>query len=182
MVLTALDYEQIALSEPGRKWELHRGQLREKPPMSIGHDRALAHLDHLLQRQLPWEEYQVEVNAGRLRRTTENYYIPDLFVVPQSLMTGWRERVRQLNVFTDPLPLVVEIWSPSTGDYDIDEKLPEYMLRGDLEIWRIHPFDRTLTIWRRQSDGSYVETLMRGGVVQPVSLPGVSIDLDQLFA
>ena len=74
-----------------------------------------------------------------------------------------------------------EIWSPSTGRYDIQTKLAEYQRRGDIEIWRIHPYERTLTAWRLQPDGSYSETVYRGGVIQPVALPGVTIDIDRLF-
>ncbi len=76
---------------------------------------------------------------------------------------------------------MVEVWSPATGEYDINAKLPEYQRRGDLEIWRIHPYDRTLTAWRQQPDGSYVESLYTGGTVRPVALPNVAIDLDALF-
>ena len=76
---------------------------------------------------------------------------------------------------------MVEVWSPSTGDYDVDAKLPVYQQRGDLEIWRIHPYERTLTTWRRQPDGSYEETLHRDGTITPVALPGVTIDLGALL-
>ena len=79
------------------------------------------------------------------------------------------------------MPLVVEVWSPSTGDYDVEEKLPEYQRRGDLEIWRLHPYDKTLIRWVQQPDGSYADSLLRGGSVQPAALPGVSIQLDSLF-
>jgi Uma2 family endonuclease len=86
-----------------------------------------------------------------------------------------------LAIIADPLPLVVEVWSPSTGGYDVDAKLPIYQQRGDLEIWRIHPFERTVTAWRRQANGSYTETIYREGILAPVALPGVSITLDELF-
>ena len=79
------------------------------------------------------------------------------------------------------MPLVVEVWSPSTGDYDVETKLQEYKRRGDAEIWRLHPYERTLIAWRLQTDGSYSETLYREGMVVPISLPNVSIDLDSLF-
>jgi hypothetical protein len=39
-----------------------------------------------------------------------------------------------------------------------------------------------LTAWRRESDGTYTESVQTSGTVQPVALPGVTIDLDQLFA
>lgn len=76
---------------------------------------------------------------------------------------------------------MIEIWSPSTGRYDIIEKLRDYQARGDLEIWRVHPYERTITAWRRSPDGSYTESIYRGGTVRLESLPGVAIDLDTLF-
>ncbi len=59
---------------------------------------------------------------------------------------------------------------------------PEGHRRGDTEIWLIHPYERTLTAWRRQPDGTYAETVYRGGPVQPATLPDVTIGLDTLFA
>jgi Uma2 family endonuclease len=181
MVAAKLNFEQIALSDPERLWELHRGQLREKPAMSLGHNHVLAFLDHLLQRQLAWERYEVRINSGRVRQTFENYYIPDLFVIPRGLIRDWLDRATDLDVIVDPLPLVAEVRSPSTGGIDIAEKLPAYQARGDIEIWYLHPLERTLTAWRRQPDGTYTMTVFRGGIVQPIALPDVSIDLDLLF-
>jgi Uma2 family endonuclease len=37
------------------------------------------------------------------------------------------------------VPLVVEVWSASTGDDDIEAKIPVCQARGDQEIWRIPP-------------------------------------------
>ena len=39
----------------------------------------------------------------------------------------------------------------------------------------------TLTAWRRQPDGSYLETLYTRGTVPVESLPGVTIELESLF-
>jgi Uma2 family endonuclease len=84
-------------------------------------------------------------------------------------------------VFPGPLPFIAEVWSPSTGQLDVSEKLPEYQARGDAEIWWLHPRRRTLTTWVRQPDGSYTEAVYRGGVVRLSALPEVTIDLDELF-
>lgn len=65
--------------------------------------------------------------------------------------------------------------------YDIAAKLPIYQARGDREIWCIHAYERTLTVWRRQADGSSSEDLYRGGIVPVLSLPGVTIDFDALL-
>ena len=62
------------------------------------------------------------------------------------------------------------------------KSFPDYQQRNDREIWFIHPYERTLTAWRRKEDGSYAQAVYRSGLVQPASLPGVAIDLDALFA
>lgn len=181
MTVAQRTYEQIALDEPGRKWELHRGTPREKPAMSFGHNAVQRRLGRSLMLQLDPDEYEVSIDASRLRQTAENSYIPDIFVFPAHFADTFMGRPRALEVYEAPMPLVVEIWSPSTGDYDVVSKLPEYMARGDAEVWLVHPFERTLTAWRRQPDGGYGETVHRSGVVRPVAFPGVAIDLDAVF-
>lgn len=149
--------------------------------MASGHNRAQRKLTYQLFDQLDRDEFVVVVDAGHVARATSSYYIPDLFVVPVADLLAVESRPRAFEVFRAPLPLVVEIWSPSTGKYDIDEKLPEYMARGDAEIWRLHPFARTLTAWRRRPDGGYDEIVFTGGTIALHALPGVTIDLDALF-
>lgn len=174
-------FEQFALSDPDRKWEMHGGRLREKPGMTWAHGQVEMGLAFQLFQQLDLDEFHVGIDHGRVH-TDQSYYIPDLIVVPADYSLPMRDRQDMLEVYAQPLPLIVEVWSPSTGDYDIDAKLPIYQRRGDLEIWRIHPDERTLIAWRRQPDGSYAETTYGGGRVEVASLPGVTIDLDQLFA
>ncbi len=77
---------------------------------------------------------------------------------------------------------MVEIWSPSTGGYDLDVKVTACKARGDAEIWRLHPHQRTLTRWVRQPGGSCAEFVHTGGVIELHALPGVTVDLDALFA
>jgi Uma2 family endonuclease len=174
-------FRQIALEEPN-VWELHCGVLRRKPGMTAEHNYVTARLYESLILQTDRRTFDIRSQAGHVRRSAQNYYIPDLFVVPMDLVQAQRHRSDLLETYELPLPLVVEVWSPSTGDFDVEEKLPEYQRRGDLEIWRIHPYEHTLTAWRRQPDGSYTESISTGGVVHPVALPGVAIDLDALFA
>jgi Uma2 family endonuclease len=179
MPVSEAAFRKIALEEPNA-WELHCGNLRRKPGMSATHNRTAIRLASWLFQQLDPKEFDVRCNAGHVRRSEQNYYIPDVTVIPVALVLPLLDKLA-LEVYEDPLPLVVEIWSPSTGDYDVQEKLVEYQRRGDLEIWRIHPYERTLTAWRRQPDGSYAETMHSGGTVDPVALPGVAIDLDALY-
>ena len=173
-------YQEFVLSGIEGSWELHDGRLVEKPGVTWNHGRVVARLSYLLQHQLDEMTYEVRINEGRVRKPADTIYIPDLLVVPAAYGEGFRDQLT-LAVFSDPLPLVVEVWSVSTGDYDVDAKLPVYQQRGDLEIWRIHLYERTLTSWRRQLDRSYQETIHSGWIVALAALPGVSIDLDALF-
>lgn len=173
-------YRRIALGNS--QVELHRGQLREKPGMSVEHNDVADQLTTLLRTQLDRREYRVRENFAKLRCSGDTYYIPDVVVIPAAMVQALRERPGSLDAYSDPLPLVVEIWSPSTGDYDINAKLPDYQQRGDLEIWYVHPYERTLTAWRRASDGTYAETTHQNGSIRPTSIPGMTIDLDALFA
>jgi len=161
--------------------EVHQGRLREKPEMSFDHGDVMTYLGIQLGQQIDRKQYRVHVNNGRVRRTERTYYIPDIIVIPLHLAEPFRGKPGVLEIYDEPLPLVVEVWSESTGDYDVDAKLPEYKDRGDREIWRLHPYKRTLTAWRRQPDGSYTKTVYHGGKVESVALPGVIIDLDELF-
>ena len=174
-------YERISLDNPKARWELVHGRLREKPGMAWDHRDIISQLAFLLQSQLSRAEFRVHVAESRVRRTTGTIFIPDLVVVPTEFGREFRGRPDRLAVHTPPLPLVVEVWSHSTGDYDVETKFPEYRARGDEEIWRIHPYDRTLTAWRRQADGTYTENVYTEGAVQPIPLPGVTIVLDELF-
>jgi Uma2 family endonuclease len=178
--MTEATYREFVLSGVDGAWELHDGQLVEKPWMSWKNGSTVTRLISMFHQQLDPAEFEVFTEL-RIRRPRATIFLPDLMVVP----TSYGEAIRDLPVlavFSDPLPLVVEVWSPSTGDYDVDAKLPVYQQRGDLEIWRIQPYEGTLTSWQRQPDGTYREALHREGRITPVALPEVSIDLGALLA
>jgi Uma2 family endonuclease len=177
------EYRELALNEADRLWELWAGIPREKPWMSMLHDDFAAYLGAALINQLHPRVYRVNINGGKTRLSARNYFIPDVTVIPAAFKRPFQHDPRAFNAFADPLPLVVEIWSRTTGHYDFTTKLQGYYKeRGDLEIWFIHPYERTLTTWRMQPDGAYTEAFYQGGNVHVASLPGVSIDLDALFA
>jgi Uma2 family endonuclease len=180
--MTEEEYRAFALGDETGQWELVQGELREKPGMSVEHGDEMFHLAHLLQSQLDRSEYRLRTDHAKLRLSADTYYVPDIAVIPTALEQALRQVPGSLDAYSDPLPLVIEIWSPSTGRYDIDEKIPGYQARGDLEIWRVHPYEGAVTVWRRISDGSYVESVHRGGELRPESLSGVVIDLGLLFA
>ena len=181
MVVSGTAFEELALNDVDGQWELWNGEARQKPSMTFDHNWLMAYLGAQLINQLDLKQFQVRINAGHVTRTVRNYFIPDVFVLPVALGDPFRGRATVLEAYWEPLPLVVEVWSPSTGGHDQRLKLAEYQRRGDAEIWLLHPYERTLTTWRRQPDGGYTEMAYRTGSVQPAALPGVSINLDVLF-
>lgn len=181
MPVSEATYEQLVFEDPEGKWELACGRPRQKPGMTQEHNYIGAKLGRRLNSMLQESAWGVSVDSARLRAASGNTYIPDVAVIPIPAMAALRG-TGHLETYDDPIPFVAEVWSPSTGDYDVEDKFPEYKARGDLEIWRIHPYERTVTAWRRQPDGSYSEQLYTGGTVTIASLPVVTIDFDELFA
>lgn len=178
--LTEAQYLQLVMDDPDSRWELIDGEPVARPAMTSKHEDTTAYLGVYLAQQMDRREHRVRIAGSRVRYSGSNYFVPDVFVAPTTLVLP-QEDVIAPEAFREPLPLVVEVWSPSTGRRDLEIKLRRYREQGHAEIWFIHPFERTLTAWRRQPDGSYTETVLRGGAVQPVALPGVTIDLDVLF-
>ena len=71
--------------------------------------------------------------GGRVHRPEATFYIPDVFVFPLAQAEGFKDRDDVLEVYDRPLPLVVEIWSRSTADYDVTAKLADYRRYASLE-------------------------------------------------
>lgn len=180
MSVSTKTYEQLALEEPSEKWELFHGRLRKKPPMTMEHYDMAFELAYAIRSQLDHREYHVRCDQSRVA-AGNSYVIPDVFVVPAALASRFRGARDILESYPEPLPFVAEVWSPSTGEYDVSGKLAAYQERGDAEIWLLHPFDHSLDAWRRTSDGSYQAIRHIGGSVVLAALPGVTIDLDGLF-
>ena len=149
--------------------------------MTSEHNDVVVYLGVELGRQLDRREYRLRINSGHIQRSEKSYFIPEIYVFPTSAFRQRLGHPERLEMYHESLFLVAEFWSRSTGNYDIDTKIPEYQARGDLEIWRVHPYQRTVIMWRRQPNGQYDETVETGGTVQLHALPHVAVDLDALF-
>lgn len=176
-------FERVALEDGDGHWELVCGRLRKKPTMTQEHNDSIEELYAQLFRQLDRSSFRIRTENAHLRISATATYQPDLFVLPNRYRRARRGPGESgLETYAEPMPLVVEVWSPSTGDYDVLTKLPEYQRRGDAEIWLLHPYERWLRAWRRQADGSYIELAFTGdAAIEPVALPGVQIALPALF-
>lgn len=173
-------YERLALAEPDRRWELRGGILLEKPGMTWEHSAIAPILCAHLVFQVDRSKFQV-LSEPRVRCSTGAILIPGIVVAQVAVGREFQGQPGKLAILSEPLPLVIEVWSLSTGPYGLASKVPEYQRRGDLELWLVHPYERTLTSWRRLANGEYEETTFREGEAHPAALPGVSIELEDLF-
>lgn len=75
---------------------------------------------------------------------------------------------------------IAEVLSPTTASHDQIVKVPIYERAGVLEVWLVHPIDRTVTIYRL-ADGRYGRpTVLELRGQTPISaIPGVTIDWDR---
>ena len=180
MPVTAETFRRLVLEDDDQKWELVCGRLVQRPAMTMPHNDAAYELTLQLGMQLDRRRYRVRSQAGHVRPAAGGYRIPDVAVIPVAMAAQFRG-TKVLEEYAEPLPFVAEVWSPSTGDFNVETKFPEYRARGDAVIWRIHPFERTVTAWVRRADGGYDERALPLGRVAIESLPGVPIDLELLF-
>ena len=102
------EYEQFVLSGIDGAWELHDGRLVEKPGMTWEHHDIITLLGHLLLQQLDRAEYRVFAES-RVRGPTATIFMPDVAVIPTSYGKDFRGRPGTLAIFSQPLPLVVEV-------------------------------------------------------------------------
>src|SRR5262245_61372144 len=125
MVISTKTYEQVALEDNDEKWELDHGVLRKKPPMTTEHTDIIEDLMWELTPQLDRREVSLRINSSRLQHGQGSFYVPDVIVLPRRAVERRRtEFPKRLEVYDVPALLVVEVWSPSTGDYDVMTKLP----------------------------------------------------------
>jgi len=181
MPLTFETYERVALEDPEGNWELHGGRLRRRSSGTFGHNHVSHRLAFAVYGQLDHGRYHGRINLGRLRCSAQDIYVPDAMVIPDGLTAQWATNPHALEVYDDPVPFVLEVCDAPIADDAADAKLPGYRARGDAEVWRVHPFEHTLTVWRRRPDGGYDEAAYIGGVVAIASLPGVMVDIDALW-
>jgi Uma2 family endonuclease len=174
-------FKRISLEDPDGRWELDGGCLRQKPEMTFEHNQAQVMIGRGLLAQLDPRAFVVRIDNSLVRRSASRFYIPDVMVVALETARRLFPNPGMWEVYPEPVLLVVEVWSPSTGRYDLTRKLSQYQRRGDAEIWLLHPYEETLRTWQRQPDGRYAEAIHRGGIVKPIALPNVSIDLGEIF-
>lgn len=112
----------------------------------------------------------------RIQRKSSTWmYLPDVSIVC--------DENRQSERFQDNPIVVVEVLSPSTRAFDLDEKLANYLTLHSLQMVLLLEQDQPLAIvFRKSDDGNFVRETYEG-MDQEIRLPflGVSVLLSDLY-
>ncbi|MBX2915152.1 MAG: Uma2 family endonuclease [Cyclobacteriaceae bacterium] len=79
---------------------------------------------------------------------------------------------------------IIEILSKHTSAKDLNEKFEVYEEAGVKEYWVVHPGEQTVLVYTLNDAGKYegiLKPYVRTDKVQPKTLPGLTIDLEEVF-
>jgi len=79
--------------------------------------------------------------------------------------------------------MIVEIQSPASAKYDLNEKFNIYEKSGVSEYWVVFPYDETIQVFLLQPDGKYDKgKLYESGNVPVGIFGGEEIELESIFS
>jgi Uma2 family endonuclease len=113
---------------------------------------------------------KVRIDRAGMKR----FYYPDVHVVCQSN--------DQLSVFQDRPVLIIEVLSPSTRQYDLDEKMAAYLTIPSLECYIALEQHQPIAIVMRRSSGGFLRELVEG-IERTIELPflGCSLPMQEIY-
>ena len=179
-----ITYEDSLTMPENRFEEIVHGESRIMPPAIKKHVYLIEELTIILRAQLNPREYRVTAAGAGLgvERIPLTYRVPDLMVFRA-------EAIRQDSAETagnDPYiwtapELIVECLSPSNRKGSIQELLADYARIAVPEVWLLDPKLPQFTSYRYES-GALKQWLATGsGLVTPLLLPNVTVDLTHLW-
>ena len=183
MAISFRTYAQLALEDAEGRWELMGGHPRRKPPESFQHGALIDGLIEQLVPLLRGSDYRLSVNHARLMIDQDHILLPDLAVVPRAVSArAVRERPNALETYHTSLPLLIDVWTPATAEFNVEARIPEYRRANAEEIWLVHPAARAVTVWVRRTGGAYQEAIRVAGTLTAVRVPGLALDITALFS
>jgi Uma2 family endonuclease len=167
--------------------ELIRGKIYEMSPApSSGHQRVSGNLFVAISLFLKKKKCEVFAAPFDVRlpgkkdksdKGIESVVQPDICVVCDSA------KIDDRGCLGAP-DWIIEILSRHTSAKDLREKFELYEEVGVTEYWVIHPSDHTVLVYTLNAQGKYegiLKPYTRSDKVQPKTLPGLIIDLAEIF-
>lgn len=176
--ITVHDYHRMAeigVLAPDARVELIEGEIIDMPPIGLEHLSVCDQLTRLLVRAVGDGGIVRVQGSVRLSDITEPE--PDLVVLAPR-----EDFYRHQFANGRDVRLLIEV-SQSTLRYDVDVKVPLYARHGVAEIWIVDLVNRSMLTFADPADGQYRAraTIEQLGVLYPVALPGVALDLTALL-
>lgn len=156
--------------------------VREPPAPSRSHQEWVGELYFQVRLALEgksWRAYVAPFDV-RLPKDGEVDELIDTVVQPDVLIVRDPAKLDERGMRGAP-DWIAEVLSPATARHDQTVKLRAYERAGVLEVWLVHPGDRTMIVYRLE-DGRYGRPSVHGleGRITISVIPGASIDWDRL--
>lgn len=156
--------------------------VKEPPAPSPSHQELVGELYHQIRLALDRKSGRVYIAPFdvRLPKAGEADDHVDTVVQPDVLIVRDLSKIDGRGMRGAP-DWIAEVLSPTTASHDQILKLPIYERAGVLEVWLVHPTDRTLTIYRLEGAcyGRPINLELQGRTAIS-AIPGVSIDWNRL--
>jgi Uma2 family endonuclease len=180
-----INYEDSLTMPENRFEEIVHGESRIMPPAIKKHNYLIRKLSKVLDRQLDDNEYEVDSQGSGLgiERVPLTYRIPDLMVFrTESLRQDSAETAgNDPYIWTVP-ELIVECLSSSNRKGSVQELLADYARIAAPEVWLLDPRPPQFTSYRYESGAEQQWLATESGLVTPLRLPNVTVDLSDLWA
>lgn len=168
-----------------KRYELIDGiaYVKEPPAPTRFHQELVGALHYQVRMALEgqrWRTYVAPFDV-RLPKAGEADDLVDTVVQPDVLIVRALSKLDDRGMRGAP-DWIAEVLSPTTSRHDRFVKIPVYERAGVLEVWLIHPIERTLTVYCLEN-GRYGRPIVLElkGRTTIGALPGVSIDWDRIL-
>jgi Uma2 family endonuclease len=166
---------EVGILPPDARVELIEGEIIDMAPIGTGHGGTVAQLDQLLHDAARGRAQMRVQLPVRLSDISEPE--PDFALVKPRADFYKKKHPGPADTF-----LIIEV-SESSLRYDLQLKAPLYARHGISEYWVIDLKGRQVRFFRSPESGQYADVTSTGtpGVVAPVALPDVKIDLTHVL-
>ena len=135
----------------GTLCQLINNQLIMSPAPTDIHQKVLLEVAYLLMTHLKEKKIgTVRISPSDVYLSKRNVFQPDIYFVANESVKKFEE-----NGFHGSPDLVIEILSPATAKYDLEDKKDIYEQYGVKEYWCIDPADKSVQGWTLQN-GEFV--------------------------
>lgn len=181
-----ITYEMSMTMPENKLEEVVRGESRIMAPPVDRRAFLVQELAGSLFGQLDRKRYLVlstSFGLGIERAPVLTYRVPDLAVFSRLALEQNRREKDERDPYIWQAPeLLAECLSPSNRKGRVSELLEDYSRIAAAEAWLFYPERPRLDVWALEEGGLRLARQLTTGIVEPRGLPGVRVDLEELWA